>query len=100
MTEALLGHPDEALRHIRKAMELVPEARDALDGPTYRYVLAQIYALTGDKERAIAELARLLRAPGNFSVAAFRVDPSFTKLRGDPRFEALLNDPANNQPLF
>ncbi len=100
MTQALLEHPDEALRHIRKAMELVPEARDALDGPTYRYVLAEIYAVTGDKDQAIAELTRLLRAPGNFSVAAFRVEPSFAKLRGDPRFEALLNDPKNNQPLF
>ncbi len=50
--------------------------------------------------QAIAELTRLLRAPGNFSVAAFRVDPSFTKLHGDPRFQALLNDPKNNAPLF
>ena len=98
--EALLGHPDEALRHIRKAIELVPESRDAVDGPTYRYVLAEIYALTGDKDQAIAELTRLLRAPGNFSVAAFRADPSFAKLRDDPRFQALLNDPKNNAPLF
>ncbi len=34
--EALLGHPDEALRHIRKAMELVAESGVAVDGPTYR----------------------------------------------------------------
>jgi len=25
---------------------------------------------------------------------------AFTPLRGDPRFEALLNDPKNNAPLF
>jgi hypothetical protein len=25
---------------------------------------------------------------------------SFQPLRGDPRFEALLNDPKNNAPLF
>ena len=100
MTEALLGHPDEALRHIRQTMELIPESRDALDGPTYRYTFAWIQAVSGDKDQAIAELARLLRAPGNISIAGIRVDPGFAKLHGDPRFEALLNDPKNNAPLF
>jgi TolB-like protein/Flp pilus assembly protein TadD len=98
--EALLGRPEEAMRHIRQAMELVPDSRDSLDGPTYRYTLAQIYALTGDKEQAIAELTRLLRVPMGSSVANIRVDPAFVKLHGDPRFEALLNDPKNHAPLF
>jgi hypothetical protein len=26
--------------------------------------------------------------------------PVYAPLRGDPRFEALLNDPKNNAPLF
>ena len=99
--EALLGQKDEALRDARKAVELKPETFDAADGARARRNLAVVYAWTGDKDSAIAELSRLLRVPsGGASVHYLRVDPLFAPLRGDPRFEALLNDPKNNAPLF
>jgi hypothetical protein len=34
------------------------------------------------------------------SVHPLRVNPELAPLRGDPRFEARLNDPKNNAPLF
>jgi len=99
--EMVAGHPEEALRLCRKAVELMPESRDAVDGPYYRYDLAEVYAMAGDKDQAIAELSHILVIPTtNNSVTQIRTDPAFTKLHGDPRFEALLNDPANNAPLF
>ena len=99
--EALLGQKEEALRDARKAVELMPETLDTLAGPVSGRNLAVVYAWTGDKDRAIAELARLIRVPrGVTSVHELRVDPAFAPLRGDPRFEALLNDPKNNEPLF
>ena len=107
--EALLGHKEEALRCARKAVELVPETLDALRGPTRSLSMAFVYAWTGDKERAIAEYARLLRVPVSVSyvvnenglnVHEMKRCPSYAPLRGDPRFEALLNDPKNNAPLF
>ena len=98
--EAIQGHFDEAIRLERKAMEMIPESRDAVDGPVYRYNLAGVSAMAGDKDGAIAELDHLLRIPTLNSVATIRTDPAFAKLRGDPRFEALLNDPKNNAPLF
>jgi hypothetical protein len=43
----------------------------------------------------------LLRTPySGLNVHEMKRDPTYTPLRGDPRFEALLNDPKNNAPLF
>jgi TolB-like protein/Tfp pilus assembly protein PilF len=98
--EAVLGHNEEAVRLARRAAELLPETRDTIVGPAISYYLASIYAWTGDKERALAELARLMRIPGRAEVEIVRHDPVLTPLRGDPRFEALLSDPKNRAPLF
>ena len=101
--EALLGQKEEALRDARKAVELMPETLDAYGGTQNSCSLAAVYAWTGDKDRAIAELARLLLIPvggGGMSVHTLRVDAAFAPLRGDSRFEALLKDPKNNAPLF
>ena len=98
--EALAGDPVEAVRLVRKAIEMLPLSRDAVDGPALQLTLAWIYAVTGDKDRAIAGIVDLLRVPGDWSVADLRVSPGFKSLLGDPRFQALLNDPKNNAPLF
>jgi hypothetical protein len=59
------------------------------------------YAQTGDKDRAIAEYARLLRVPrAGLNIHEMKCHPAYASLRGDPCFEALLNDPKNNAPLF
>ena len=96
----MLGHRDEALRCARQAVELVPESLDAGDGLASSRSLAFVYAWTGDKDRALAEYARLLRVPSGLNVHEMRRSPEYFPLRGDPRFEALLNDPKNNAPLF
>ncbi len=101
--EALFRHPDEAVQCARQAVALLPESQDALFGAEYRSWLSVVYTLIGDKERAIAELAWLLRAPspdGYPNVHEMRLSYWYAPLRGDPRFEALMNDPKNNEPLF
>jgi tetratricopeptide (TPR) repeat protein len=106
MMEAVLGHKEDALRFAQRAVELLPETRDAVFGPNLSMHLAFVYAWTGDKDRAIAELKRLLRAPRiaqpliQPNVHNLRRNAWFSPLRGDPRFEALLDDPKNNAPLF
>ena len=108
--EAILGHKEEALRCARRAVELIPESLDTLTGGAYSHDLAVVRAWIGDKDGAITELGRLLRVPGagadatafhEFHTAhTMRRDPKYFPLWGDPRFEALLNDPKNNEPLF
>ncbi len=104
--EAVLGHPEEALRAARRAVELVPTEKDHWEGPQVEENLAFVYAWTGDKTRAIETYARLLQTPmvsprmaGN-TVHVMRHALWFAPLRGDPRWEALLADPKNNAPLF
>ena len=108
--EALLGQNEAALRDAKKAVELLPEGVDAALGTVFTANLAAVYAWIGDKDRAIAEITRLLRIPTHsgglagmssvVNIHTLRVSPHFFPLRGDPRFEALLNDPKNNEPLF
>ena len=59
-----------------------------------RYVPAYGFALMflalGDKERAIDEMERAYRERGGDDVTFIKVDPMLDPLRGDPRFEALV----------
>ncbi len=99
--ESLLGHHDEAIRIARKAVDSLPESVDAVDGPLGEFVLAVTYSRAGDKERALQELAHLVRTPfGQFNVYEFKTNRVFADLEDDPRYQALLADPANNAPLF
>jgi TolB-like protein/Flp pilus assembly protein TadD len=100
--ELVQGHPAEAVRAVERSVELIPMSLDAYDAPTYASFLAFILDSTGDKDRALAEYARLLRTPGAatfLNVYALKRNPLST-LHGDPRFEAILDDPASNAPLF
>jgi len=98
MVHAVLGNSAEARRCVDRCVELMSETRDALDGPNYATVRADLLDLIGDKEDALAEYRRLLRVPQGANIYQLKASPSH--LRGDPRFEALVNDPANNAPLF
>jgi tetratricopeptide (TPR) repeat protein len=95
----LLGDRAEALRCAQKAIDLVPESKDALLGPSFTLNYASCLAWLGDKDRALAELARLLRTPWGENIYAAKAGTAWFPLRGDPRFEALVNDPKNNAPL-
>jgi len=96
---ALVGNREEALRCARRGMELVPESNDAVAGPGFSLTYASTQAWLGDKDAALAELARLLRTPYGENVYQAKYGLSWFPLRGDPRFEALVNDPKNNAPM-
>jgi TolB-like protein/Tfp pilus assembly protein PilF len=96
----LVGNREEALRCSRRAMELVPESNDAVAGPGFSLNHAATLAWLGDKDAALAELARLLRTPYGENIYTAKFSPNWLPLRGDPRFEALVNDPKNNAPML
>ena len=96
--EAALGNKAVALGLAERAMTLT-HGRGFV-GANARYVLVEVCALVGEKDRAIAELKALLQIPSPANVHELRVLPVFQNLRRDPRFEALLADPKNNAPLF
>ncbi len=98
--EALLGHKEEALRCVARIEELLPESRDALDGVGYALIRAAICDYVGEKERSLAEFTRLLRLPSPAFNNVHVLRTNCVSLKGDPRWEALLNDPANSAPLF
>ena len=93
--DAMLDHKEDALREGRRAVELLPVSKDAWDGPAVESNLAAIYARTGEKDLALRELEKLVRAKiGNasqeISYGALKLDPRWEPLRGEPRFNSLI----------
>jgi Flp pilus assembly protein TadD len=88
---AYAGRKAEAIRSAQRGVALMPLTEDAYNGPYVIHLLTRVYIITGDKERAVAELEPLLRVPYLLSPARLRIDPNFARLRGFPKFEKLLS---------
>src|SRR5947208_1314896 len=87
---AALGQKQEAIAEGKRAVELLPESQDALDGPHATANLAQIYAWTGEFDEAFRLLDHLFAVPSNLTVPMLKLDPAWDPLRQDPRYQALI----------
>jgi TolB-like protein/Tfp pilus assembly protein PilF len=100
LIDAALGNKEAALQEGRRAVELLPITKDAMDGAALAVNLAQIYAWAGEKDLAIEQLAAVERVPNDLSYGDLKLHPDWEPLRGDPRFEQIVESlaPKGAQP--
>jgi len=95
--DAALGNKEDAIREGERAVKLTPVSKSAIEGAMLVQYLAVIYAWTGEKDRAIEQLAEAAKLPGGIiSYGYLRLNPLWDPLRGDPRFEAIVASLAPN----
>jgi TolB-like protein/Flp pilus assembly protein TadD len=90
MILAGLDQKEAAIAEGKRAVELLPESQDALEGPKITLLLAQIYAWTSEPSQALQLLEHSLNTPNGVTLPSLNVDPVWDPLRSDPRFQALI----------
>jgi tetratricopeptide (TPR) repeat protein len=90
LIDAALGRKEEALREGRRAIELLPVEKDAVNGPLINEYLAMIAAWVGDRDLAYEQLGAAIRYPSSLSYGRLKLLPFWDPLRGDPRFEQIV----------
>jgi TolB-like protein/Tfp pilus assembly protein PilF len=93
LIDAALGRKEEALREGRRAIELLPVEKDPTDGSQMLVYFAMIAAWAGEKDTALQYLAANGQSAGGYYVAtygALKLLPFWDPLRGDPRFEQIV----------
>jgi TolB-like protein/Flp pilus assembly protein TadD len=81
---------EAALAEGNRAVELLPESKDAFDGPIMVMSRARISLMCGDVDTALALLDRSLQTPAGITIHELRLDPIWDGLRADPRFQKML----------
>jgi tetratricopeptide (TPR) repeat protein len=91
LIDAGLGRKVEAVREGLHACELVPVSKDAVNGLDLITKLATVYAWTAENDLALEQLAVSAQAPCGVHYGDLKLDPAWDSLRGDPRFEKIVN---------
>jgi TolB-like protein/Flp pilus assembly protein TadD len=94
---ALMGRKTDAIAEGRRAVELKPESKDAIDGSLLSGYLALIYARVRENDLAIPLIERLLKTSGPVDSANYAITVNDLKyrwewdpIRDDPRFKQLI----------
>jgi TolB-like protein/Tfp pilus assembly protein PilF len=96
LANSALGEKNSALKEAKRAIKLLPSAKDRVHGPAREEILALIQTMFGENNGAISTLTRLLQtsysswlyAATPVTPALLRLDPHWDPLRSDPAFQS------------
>jgi tetratricopeptide (TPR) repeat protein len=89
--DAGLGQKELAVREAQHAIDLMPTSNDIYDGALVLEGLAQVYTWTGERDRAIELVQKLVAMPSYINYGRLKLHPLWRPLEGDPRFEKIVN---------
>jgi tetratricopeptide (TPR) repeat protein len=96
---AFIGHAYASIGRQSEARDLLAQLTEAARTRYVQpYAFALIYLALGEKDRALDWLERGTSDRGGTYLAFIKVDPFFDPLRGDPRFEAVVQKVAGEKP--
>ncbi len=90
IVHAMMGNKSMAIDAGKKAIELEPVSKDALNGPDHHYRLAVIYNLVGETELALDKLEFILSFRSGYTKWRIRLDPFLDSLHDHPRYLNLI----------
>lgn len=88
--DAALGRKEDAVQEGQQATELLPVARDALNGADIATKLTGIYAQVESLDRAFEELEKASKLPFEVTYGSLKLNSTWDRLRGDPRFDQIV----------
>lgn len=94
---AIVGRKDDALREAQRAVELTPISRDVIVGAQVEAFQALVLARTGEIDKAITAIERLLTTPfavdyadEGITLSDLRTRWEWDPLRNNPRFQKIV----------
>ncbi len=87
---ALAGQQTDAVKEGARSSALRPVSRDARNGPWTQLTFAELLAVAGARDSAIAVLTGLIGRPGPATPGWIATDPFLAPLAGNPAFDALI----------
>ena len=88
--DALLNNKEEAISEAKRAAQMLPVSKDALDGPGILMNLGVVYAWTNELDLAFNTLGPLTKMPNGIYYGQLKRHAYWEPLRKDPRYDELL----------